>query len=118
MKIRTIYLKVADMDRAVTFWTTLLSREAHKSGPYWSEFACGNVNLGLLLMEDFSVAKDASNAVPVFELPGEVEVEEKVRLATSIGATIVVPKERHPDKKSYVMADVAGNEFELTSFRD
>lgn len=117
MKMRTVYLKTSDMDKSIGFWSQLLGREPHKRSSFWSEFSCDNINLGILKIDGFTVDSDASNFVPVFELTDEREVEQKARLALDQGAAVIVPRDKHPDEKSYVLADPQGNEFEVTWFK-
>lgn len=115
MKMRTAYLKVGEMEKALGFWETVLQVKAHKRSPYWSELRCENINFGLLWIEDFQTEEDRSNFVPVFELEdGELEAAKARALAS--GAMIVVDIANHPDKMSYVLSDAFGNEFELTRF--
>ncbi len=115
--MRTAYLKVADMDAAVVFWEGFFGTKPPKRSAYWSEFKCQNINFGLLWEEGFSVAKNRSNFVPVFEFP-DAELEPAKAKALGLGARVVVDIADHPDGKSYVMADPWGNEFEVTRFKD
>lgn len=117
MKIRTLYLKVANMAEATTFWAAFLGFDPHKKSDFWTEFKCSNINLGLLKMDGFETAKSKSNCVPVFELEDD-SFEVYVDRAKSLNARVVVDIEQHPDKKSYVFADPFGNEFEVTKFHD
>ncbi|MDE1170584.1 MAG: VOC family protein [Verrucomicrobium sp.] len=115
MKVRTVYFKIADLERASAFWATLLGVAPHKESPAWVEFRVGGLNFGLLRMEGFACAPDAANGVPVFQ----VAAAERDRLkekALALGARLVVDLPDHPDGQSCVLADPAGNEFELTSF--
>ena len=66
-------------------------------------------------MEDFK--NDRSNLVPVFEFPTH-ELESAKDRALSAGGPIAVDITEYPDGKSYVMADIFGNEFEITKFHD
>src|SRR4051812_8345195 len=117
MKIRTVYFKVPDMEQAVNFWRGFLDQQPPKYSPYWSEFKCSNVNLGLLWEEGFVVKMHKSNFVPVFEFQ-EDQLEKMKTLALNLGATILVDMKDHPDKKSYVLKDPLGNEFEVTRLHD
>ncbi|MGE0525931.1 MAG: VOC family protein [Bdellovibrionales bacterium] len=117
MKMRTAYFKVPNMEKALAFWRALFQSEPCKKSPYWSEFRCDNINLALLWMENFEIQKDQANFVPVFEL-NDSEFEVVKSRALLAGASIVVDVADHPDKKSYVLADVFGNEFEITRFHD
>lgn len=38
MKIRTIYFKVASMEKAVAFWQGFFDKAPPKRSEYWSEF--------------------------------------------------------------------------------
>lgn len=117
MKMRTAYFKVADMDKAVAFWQGFFEQTPPKRSQYWSEFKCENINLGLLWEEGFKVQKDQSNFVPVFEFPDD-ELEKMKDRALELGATVFIDIKNHPDKKSYVLLDPFGNEFEVTRFHD
>ena len=74
MKIRTIYFKVSDMQKAVAFWQTLLGIEPHKKFPEWHEFITDNIRLGLLL-HDSDDNYSGSNCVPVFEFDDDELME-------------------------------------------
>lgn len=116
MKIRTVYFKVADMDRAVNFWSGLLHIEPHKASPKWYEFMIGSLRLGLLL-NDFGGVYSGSNCVPVWEF-GDDELFEYIERAKTLGATVLVDGLDNPNLKSVVFADPFGNEFELSRFHD
>ncbi len=117
MKIRTIYFKVADMESALTFWRSFFEQEPPKRSQYWSEFRCNNINFGLLWEKEFKVQENQSNFVPVFEFQDD-ELENMKNRAMKNGATVLVDIKDHPDKKSYVLLDPFGNEFEVTRFHD
>jgi hypothetical protein len=117
MKIRTVYFKVSDMDGAVRFWQGFLQQTPLKRSTYWSEFKCSNINLGLLWEEGFQVVKAQANFIPVFEFQ-ETELEGMKTRALKLGASVLVDIADHPDKKSYVLLDPFGNEFEVTKFHD
>ena len=114
MKIRTVYFKVAEMAPAVAFWQVFLGIVPHKNGADWVEFRVGSLNFALLAMPGFTVAKDASNFVPVFEYADDELDGAKMR-ALELGATHVIDT---PDGMSYVLADPLGNEFEITRMHE
>ncbi len=114
MKIRTVYFKVPNMDLAISFWEAFLKTAPHKRSQWWSEFRCETINFGLLQMEDFKTNSEGS-FVPVFEV-ADAELENTKNLALQAGAKVVVDISEHPDKKSYVLSDPSGNEFEVTKF--
>lgn len=114
MKIRTVYFKVSDMPKAVTFWQGLLQIKPHKAFDSWHEFMCGTLRLGFLLSDE---KMSGSNCVPVFEFP-DAEVQAYIDRAKTLGATTIVDGLNDPNLKSYVMADPCGNEFELSKFHD
>ena len=116
MKIRTIYLKVTDMNRAAKFWGGLLKIEPHKSSPKWHEFMVGSLRLGLLL-NDFGDPCQGSNCVPVWEF-GDKELSEYIDRAKALGAKVLVDGLDDPNLKSVVFADPFGNEFEFSRFHD
>ena len=117
MKIRTVYFKVPNMDKAITFWKAFLGTAPHKHSQKWSEFKCQNINLGLLFMEGHESWPDSCGFVPVFEFSAEA-LETQKNIAQNGGARVVIDIQDHPDGMSYVMADPFGNEFEITRFRD
>jgi predicted enzyme related to lactoylglutathione lyase len=117
MKIRTVYFKVRDMEKAVAFWQGFFEQAPPKKSPYWSEFKSENINFGLLWDEEFQAENSRSNFVPVFEFK-PTELEAMKDRAILQGAKILVDIKNHPDQKSYVLCDPFGNEFEITKFHD
>lgn len=113
MKIRTVYFKVAEMGKAVQFWSSFLNLKPTKKLPEWTEFRCDNINFSLLYMPAFTVERDRSNCVPVFEYADDALEAAKSR-ALGLGATVLIDIADHPDKLSYVLLDPWGNEFEIT----
>ncbi|WP_321889002.1 hypothetical protein [Paraburkholderia bannensis] len=67
MQLRTVYLKVKEMEPSIPFWQCVLGYEPHKRSAKWSEFMVGASRLGLLL-NDFGDDFKGSSSVPVFEL--------------------------------------------------
>lgn len=116
MKIRTLYLKVTDINAAAVFWSGLLELAPHKDFDGWKEFWCGNIRLGLLL-NDFGDNFQGSGCVPVFELDDDV-LPIWIERAKSLGASVVVDGLDKEHMKSIVFRDPAGHEFELSSFHD
>jgi hypothetical protein len=114
MKVRTVYFKVAELAPIVGFWQAFLQTAPHKNLDDWVEFRCQDVNFAFLLLEGFSVAKDAANFVPVFEVAQNELKATKIR-AMELGATHVIDV---PDGIGYVLADPLGNEFEIACFHD
>jgi catechol 2,3-dioxygenase-like lactoylglutathione lyase family enzyme len=66
MRIRTIYFKVTDMERSVTFWERLLELSPNRKSEKWREFSIGEVRVWLLL-NGFGDELVGSACVPVFE---------------------------------------------------
>jgi catechol 2,3-dioxygenase-like lactoylglutathione lyase family enzyme len=116
MKIRTIYFKVNDMEKAVEFWKGFLGVEPHKKFDEWHEFMAGNVRLGLLL-NDFDDKFSGCNCVPVFEFADE-ELGTYIERAKKLGATVVQDGLDDPNLLSVVFKDPFGNEFEASKFHD
>ena len=116
MKIRTIYFKVSDMQKAVKFWKSFLEIKPHKTSPRWHEFMIGNVRLGLLL-NDFGDRFKGSTCVPVFEFD-DAELKKYTDRAKKLRAKIIIDGLEDPNLKSIVFADPFGNEFELSKFHD
>lgn len=116
MKIRTIYFKVKDMEKAVAFWKGFLGIEPHKQFDEWHEFMAGNVRLGLLL-NDFEDKFSGCNCVPVFEFTDD-ELDTYIQRAKELGAKVVLDGLNDPNLLSVVFADPFGNEFEVSKFHD
>ena len=116
MKIRTVYLKVTDMKKAVDFWKSFFDIVPHKLTGKWSEFYIEGLRLGLLL-NDFENSSLGSNCVPVFEF-SDNEVMKYVERAKSLGAKIVYDGLNNPKMLSVVFSDPFGNEFEVSKFHD
>ncbi|HIH2747895.1 VOC family protein [Burkholderia aenigmatica] len=111
MKLRTVYLKVNDMERSSSFWQRLLGSEPVKRSGKWTEFMLGTNRLGLLL-NDFGDEFKGSGSVPVFEFE-EDALHEFVKRATENGATVVVDGLKVESMKSIVLCSPDGHEFEL-----
>ncbi len=111
MKLRTVYLKVNDMERSSSFWQRLLGYEPVKRSGKWTEFMLGTNRLGLLLY-DFGDEFKGSGSVPVFEFE-EDALHEFVKPATENGATVVVDGLKVESMKSIVLCSLDGHEFEL-----
>ena len=112
MRIRTVYQKVTDLQRAKSFWTALFGISPAKNSPKWCEFQLENIRFALLL-NDYGDKFQGSNAVPVFEL-NDPEVNGLVEKAKALGATVVLDGLADPKVKSVVLKDPQGNEFELS----
>lgn len=116
MKIRTVYFKVKNMDGARDFWHALLAVAPHKVGAWYSEFRLDNINLGLVFIEGDEEWSGA-NCVPVFEL-ADADLPTYIDRAKSLGASVIIDGLEDQNLKSFVMADLWGNEFELSRFHD
>ncbi|MCA8399013.1 VOC family protein [Burkholderia cepacia] len=111
MKLRTVYLKVIDMETSVSFWRRLLGHEPHKQSGKWTEFMIGENRLGLLL-NDFGDEFNGSGSVPVFEFEEEA-LHEFVQRALENGASVVMDGLKIESMKSIVLSSPDGHEFEL-----
>jgi catechol 2,3-dioxygenase-like lactoylglutathione lyase family enzyme len=111
MKLRTVYLKVGNMNEAAAFWQQVLERAPQRQSPKWTEFLIGDVRLGLLL-NDFGDDFDGSGAVPVFEFEKDALLAFLDR-AKANGAKVVVDGLDDPNMKSIVLRSPDGHEFEL-----
>jgi predicted enzyme related to lactoylglutathione lyase len=116
MKIRTVYFKVSDMQKAVAFWKGFLRIEPHKTSDSWHEFMIGELRLGILLAES-SDRYSGSNCVPVFEFADD-EVGIFIDKAKRLGATVIIDGMNDPNLLSVVFEDPSGNEFEVSKFHD
>ena len=115
-KIRTVYFKVSEMDKAVAFWQPLLGLSPVKAGTKYSEFRVDNINLGLVL-NDFGDKFEGANCVPVFEFADD-ELPAYIEKAKSLGGTVILDGLSDPHLLSIIVADPWGNEFELSKFHD
>jgi catechol 2,3-dioxygenase-like lactoylglutathione lyase family enzyme len=111
MRLRTVYLKVNDMEQAASFWQRLLDYAPHKKSEKWTEFMIGTTRLGLLL-NDFGDDLKGSGAVPVFEFE-EHALHDFLRRAKEIGAVVVFDGLAIESVNSIVLSSPDGHEFEL-----
>jgi catechol 2,3-dioxygenase-like lactoylglutathione lyase family enzyme len=111
MKLRTIYLKVSDMEKSASFWQRVLECSPHRKSTKWTEFMLGDVRLGLLL-NAFGDEFNGSGSVPVFEFD-EPALHTFLHRAKENGATVVVDGLKNDEMKSIVMCSPDGHEFEL-----
>ncbi|CAE6701706.1 hypothetical protein R69658_03344 [Paraburkholderia aspalathi] len=116
MRIRTTYLKVKDMERAATFWESLLERSPTRKSERWTEFLLGEVRFGLLL-NDFGDEFVGSGCVPVFEFDASA-LHTFLSRAKALGATVVLDGLNDETMKSIVLASPDGHEFELCTCHD
>jgi len=116
MKIRTVYFKVADMEKSRRFWQTFLGMEPVKSSGRYSEFKVGNINLGLVL-NDFGAQFSGANCTPVFEFD-DSDVLSFIERAKALGAEVLLDALHDDAIKGVVFRDPFGNEFEVTRFHD
>ena len=111
MKLRTMYLKVSDMETSASFWQRVLESEPHRKSAKWTEFMLGEVRLGLLL-NDFGDDFNGSGSVPVFEFDDEA-LRLFLNRAKANGATVVLDGLADEAMKSIVLCSPDGHEFEL-----
>lgn len=116
MKIRTVYFKVSDIDKARLYWQALLKLDPVKSTAKYCEFRVENINLGLVL-NDFGDKFEGANCVPVFEF-SDAELSGYTERAKSLGSTVILDGLDDPHLLSVIFADPWGNEFELSKFHD
>jgi len=116
MRIRTVYLKVSDVEAAGQFWQAFLGIAPTKAFSEWIEFRVGVLNLGLLRLE---TEGGRAACVPVFECADD-EVAAAIVRAKGLGATAVLEGKDHPDypRTAAVPVDPFGNEFEVTNLHD
>lgn len=115
MKLRTVFLKVSDIQKAKHFWEKFLNIAPHKNFDSWCEFMVGNVRFALLL-NDFGDEFTGSNCVPVFELKDHEEVLQYVDKAKSLGAKVIENNLDNSHIATISIEDPFGNEFELTTY--
>jgi predicted lactoylglutathione lyase len=111
MRIRTVYLKVKDMERSATFWERLLERSPNRKSEKWTEFSLGEVRFGLLL-NDFGDECVGSGCVPVFEFDVSA-LHAFLNHAKALGANVVLDGLNDEAMKSVVLMSPDGHEFEL-----
>jgi catechol 2,3-dioxygenase-like lactoylglutathione lyase family enzyme len=117
MRIRTVYFKTADLEKTAAWWSAVLGAEPTKTFPAWQEFRVGEINLGLLRIDEDSEL-GPQRCVPVFEFP-EAEIQTRIAAAKAAGARAILEGDAHPDHPhvAAVLVDPFGNEFEFTCFR-
>jgi len=113
MRIRTAYFKVTDMERSSKFWEGLLKLSPSRKSERWTEFAVGEVRVGLLL-NDFGDELVGSACVPVFEFDA-FGLTDFLSRAKTLGATVILDGLDDENMKSIVLSDPEGHEFELCS---
>ncbi|WP_321857636.1 VOC family protein [Paraburkholderia tropica] len=111
MQLRTVYLKVNDMQISTAFWQRLLDQKPHRQSTKWTEFMIGTNRLGLLL-NDFGDELKGSSAVPVFEFE-EARLRDFMKRAIENGASVVMDGLKIEAMKSVVLSSPDGHEFEL-----
>jgi predicted lactoylglutathione lyase len=111
MKLRTVYLKVSDMEKSASFWQQVLEIAPQRQSARWTEFMLGEVRLGLLL-NDFHDDFNGSGSVPVFEFDDEA-LRAFLKRAKANGATVVLDGLADEAMKSIVLCSPDGHEFEL-----
>jgi len=116
MKLRSLYLKVTDMEAEKSFWQNFLGRSMTVKSKRWCECKIGEVRFALLL-NDFGDTFANSSCVPVFEY-SQVELPHYIDKALSLGATVAVDGLKDPDMQSIILNDPEGHEFELTRLHD
>lgn len=118
MRVRTVYFKAVQLEKAAAWWSAVLGTKPTKIFPAWQEFRIGEINLGLLRI-DAEIGLGPQRCVPVFEFPEE-EIEARIAAAKAAGARAILEGDAHPDHPSLaaVLVDPFGNEFEFTCFRD
>ncbi|WP_114815213.1 VOC family protein [Paraburkholderia kururiensis] len=116
MKLRTVYLKVNEMETSTSFWARLLGYEPLKRSEKWTEFMIGTNRLGLLL-NDFGDEIKGSGSVPVFEFE-ENALHEFVKRAIESGASVVMDGLKIESMQSIVLSSPDGHEFELCMCRN
>lgn len=116
LKIRTVYFKVNDMEKAKIFYSEFFGVAPRKEGNVWCEFFVGNINFGLRL-NDFHDSWQGCNFVPVFEFT-DSEALNYIQRAKSLGGVIVLDALHDQQMRSVVVKDPFGNEFEISRFHD
>jgi len=115
-RVRTVYLKVSDMDAAREFYGKFLGVPPKKDGNVWCEFPLGNMNLGFSL-EPKKAGSGGSSFVPIFEF-ADNEIYSYVHRAKTLGASIVTDSLSEGQGQSILMKDPFGNEFEISREHD
>jgi catechol 2,3-dioxygenase-like lactoylglutathione lyase family enzyme len=113
MRIRTVYQKVKDLQKAKDFWEAFLGMAPSKVSKIWCEFKLENINFALLLADDPLEQFSETNCVPVFEFK-ETEIPTVVAKARSLGCELVFDGLDDPDIQSVVFFDPFGYEFEIS----
>jgi predicted enzyme related to lactoylglutathione lyase len=107
MRLASTYLYVSDMGMESSFWQTIFEKAPVSSGEKWTEFAVGDVRVGLLL-DDESIGPVNSTSVLVFEVE-DGEMDEYIARTQAAGGSIVM----QGLSSRIIMASPSGHQFEF-----
>jgi len=117
-RVRSIYLKVKNMDAAREFYSEFLGIPPKKDGNVWCEFPMGNMNFALSLDQSKGKTSGVGGGfVPIFEF-ADNEIYRYAHKAKSLGATIIVDSISEGRGQTILMRDPFGNEFEISRQHD
>ena len=109
--IRSCYLCVTDMQRAIRFYETLLERPVTEHSELYSVFDTGGFRLGLFAFQlAGEVHTYGTNCLPSLELPCRADLMKKLT-----GRKIVFPLRRIGNNWVSEIEDSEGNRLELTA---
>jgi predicted enzyme related to lactoylglutathione lyase len=111
MKIRTVYFKVSDMQKAKSFWSGFLEMKPHKDFEQWIEFQMDNIRLGFLA-DDYEGRPGYCRSAIMFEYPQE-QFQKSLQRAVSLGARVLLDNLENPELRSMILVDPSGHEFEI-----
>jgi len=116
-RVRSIYLKVRNMDAAREFYSEFLGIAPKKDGNVWCEFPMGNMNFVLSLDQSKGKGESGGGFVPIFEF-ADNEIYRYAQKAKSLGAVIIADSISEGHGQTILMRDPFGNEFEISRQHD
>jgi predicted enzyme related to lactoylglutathione lyase len=108
--VASVWVPVADMDRAVAFYGNVLGLPVEKTGPDWSEVDANGLMVGLNGREE--TGSGAGGAVITFQ-PESGDLETEVRVLTGQGVEFTGGISDHPWGRIAPFRDSEGNDLQL-----
>ena len=111
IRIRSCYLCVTDMQRAIRFYEALLEQPVTQRGAWYSVFDVGGFRLGLFAFQQAGETHTyGTNCLPSLELPCRAALEKKLA-----GQNVVFALRRIGRNWVSEIEDSEGNRLELTA---
>jgi len=109
--VASVWVPVADMDRAVGFYGDILGLEVQKTTPDWSEVDANGLMLGLNGREETG-GSSAGGAVITFQ-PDSGSLETEIEQLTGKGVQFTGGISEHPWGRIAPFKDSEGNDLQL-----